>query len=90
QHLLGAPTPIYLHTPLVLGANGEKLSKQNGAQALALDDPLAALRDAARVLGLPEVPAATMPEWLAAAVQAWREAWCTQRGADSTWSTQAT
>jgi glutamyl-Q tRNA(Asp) synthetase len=84
QRLLHLPTPAYLHTPLVLGANGEKLSKQNGAQALDLHDPLAALREAARVLGLRDTPAASVPDWLAAAVQAWREAVSTQRGADST------
>ncbi|PIT79540.1 tRNA glutamyl-Q(34) synthetase GluQRS [Limnohabitans sp. JirII-31] len=52
QQALGLPTPSYLHTPLVLGENGEKLSKQNGAQALDLHDPLAALNAAAQVLGL--------------------------------------
>jgi glutamyl-Q tRNA(Asp) synthetase len=53
QRALGLPTPSYLHTPLVLGANGEKLSKQNGAVALDLSDPLAALNQAAHTLGLP-------------------------------------
>jgi hypothetical protein len=38
----GLAAPRYLHTPLVLGANGEKLSKQNGAQALDTPEPLAA------------------------------------------------
>lgn len=52
QRALGLPTPRYRHTALVLGANGEKLSKQNGAQALALSDPLVALNQAAKVLGL--------------------------------------
>ena len=52
QRALGCPTPAYLHTPLVLGANGEKLSKQNGAAAIDLSDPLAALNAAAAVLGL--------------------------------------
>jgi glutamyl-Q tRNA(Asp) synthetase len=52
QQALGVPTPRYLHTPLVLGANGEKLSKQNGAQALDTSQPLVALHEAARVLGL--------------------------------------
>ena len=53
QQALGLPTPAYLHTPLVRGANGDKLSKQNGAQPLELVDPLAALNAAAQVLGLP-------------------------------------
>ena len=56
QRALGLPTPQYLHTPLVLGANGEKLSKQNGAQALDLRDPLAALNQAAQALGLSALP----------------------------------
>lgn len=53
QRALGLSTPRYLHTPLVLGVNGEKLSKQNGAQALNLSDPLQAINQAALVLGLP-------------------------------------
>ena len=52
QRALGLPTPRYLHTPLIFGANGEKLSKQNGAQALDLSNPLQAVNQAARVLGL--------------------------------------
>jgi glutamyl-Q tRNA(Asp) synthetase len=58
QRALGLPTPQYLHTPLVMGANGEKLSKQNGAMALDLQSPrsvLAALNAAAQVLGLAAV-----------------------------------
>ncbi len=54
QQALDLPTPVYRHTPLVLGDNGEKLSKQNGARALDLSDPLAALNRAAKRLGLPE------------------------------------
>lgn len=71
QRALGLPTPVYLHTPLVRGANGEKLSKQNGAQALDLNDPLATLNAAAHALGLP-AQAGQAPEALARWVQAWR------------------
>ncbi|WP_414012840.1 tRNA glutamyl-Q(34) synthetase GluQRS [Limnohabitans sp.] len=56
QRALGLATPQYLHTPLVLGANGEKLSKQNGALALDLQHPLQALNTAAQALGLPRLP----------------------------------
>lgn len=59
QHALGLPHPVYLHTPLVLGANGEKLSKQNGAAALDLSHPLATLNAAAQALGLPAQPLET-------------------------------
>lgn len=50
QQALGLPTPRYLHVPLVLGANGEKLSKQNGALPLDLSDPARCLGWAAQVL----------------------------------------
>jgi len=70
QRALGLPTPHYLHTPLVMGANDEKLSKQNGAQALDLHDPLAALNQAAVLLGLPPQTGDT-----ADALAAWARAW---------------
>jgi len=71
QQALGLPRPRYLHTPLVLGANGEKLSKQNGAAALDTRDPLAALTAAGSALGLAVPPATTVGDWLSAAVRAW-------------------
>jgi glutamyl-Q tRNA(Asp) synthetase len=72
QAALGLPTPRYLHTPLVLGVNGEKLSKQNGAEPLDLSDPLAALNLAAAVLGLP-TQASPVPQALALWTQVWAE-----------------
>jgi glutamyl-Q tRNA(Asp) synthetase len=82
QQALGLPTPRYLHTPLVYADDGQKLSKQTGARALALRsdvDAVAALRRAARVLGLPAAlhdgsdPFETPARWLARAVPAWAE-----------------
>ena len=70
QQCLGLPTPQYLHTPLVLGDNGEKLSKQNGAQALDLHHPLLALQQAAQALGMPPHPGPVAP-----ALEAWVSAW---------------
>jgi len=74
QGLLDLPTPRYLHTPLVLAANGEKLSKQNGARPLDLEWPLEALRDAGTVLGF-DVAGTTVADWQAAAVAAWAVVW---------------
>lgn len=72
QRALGLPTPRYLHTPLVLGANGEKLSKQNGAQPLDTHDPIAALQQAALSLGLEgQITANTPAEWLRQALAPW-------------------
>jgi glutamyl-Q tRNA(Asp) synthetase len=72
QAALGLPTPRYLHTPLALAADGQKLSKQNGAAALDLSDPAARLREAAQALGLPPAAeGASVPEVLAHALAGW-------------------
>lgn len=68
---LGLKSPRTLHTPLVLAADGQKLSKQNGARALAVSDPVAALNRAAFTLGLETIQATFMPDWLAQAVSLW-------------------
>jgi glutamyl-Q tRNA(Asp) synthetase len=75
QRARGLPLPHYLHVPLVLGANGEKLSKQNGAQALDLSSPLAALNAAAQTLGLAPAAQATVPGALAQWATQWRDSY---------------
>lgn len=55
QRALGYPTPQYLHTHLVLAADGQKLSKQNGAAPLdtsSSEAAFACLIQAAKCLGL--------------------------------------
>lgn len=74
QRALGLPTPGYLHTPLVLGANGEKLSKQNGAQPLDASDPLRALNAAAATLGL-SAHGGSLSEALLAWQGQWRDSY---------------
>ncbi len=72
QRALNLPQPQYLHVPLVLGADGQKLSKQNGATALDLSRPLAALQAAAQALGLGlSAQHGTTAQALAGWVQAW-------------------
>lgn len=75
QRALHLPTPHYLHVPLVRGADGEKLSKGNGAMPLDVHEPRAALQAAAAALGL-QVDAADAPlhDWLAGATRAWAAA----------------
>ena len=70
QRALGLPQPQYLHTPLVLGLDANKLSKQNGAQALDTSQPLQALAEAGRPLQL-ACTASTPATWLQQAVGQW-------------------
>ncbi|HEX2603848.1 MAG TPA: tRNA glutamyl-Q(34) synthetase GluQRS [Oxalicibacterium sp.] len=72
QRLLGYPTPFYMHVPVVVNETGEKLSKQTGAQALDLNDPLSELLRAARFLQL-DVEAATLTDFWPRATAAWAQ-----------------
>ena len=77
QQALGLPTPIYMHTPLVRRADGEKLSKQHGARSIDVSTPEAcrtALNAAAAALGLPVADCThkSLADVQALWVQAWR------------------
>lgn len=50
QRLLGLPTPAYLHLPLLMDAEGRKLSKSTDAPAVSMHDPHTALAQALRFL----------------------------------------
>lgn len=69
QHLLGLPTPGYLHLPVAVNAAGEKLSKQTYAPALPMDDPLPPLWQALAFLG--QRPPAELLEGDIAALWQW-------------------
>ena len=75
QQALGVSRPRYLHTPLVLTPDGEKLSKQHGAPALDTRTPLPLLAQAAQVLSLSVPLCPSLSDWLAHAVQAWSDRW---------------
>lgn len=52
-HYLGWTEPEYMHLPLALNSDGNKLSKQNHAPALPLSQPLSVLAKALTFLGQP-------------------------------------
>lgn len=53
QRLLGIPSPVYKHIPVVLGPDGQKLSKQTKAAAVDIANPGPALIAALRFLNQP-------------------------------------
>jgi glutamyl-Q tRNA(Asp) synthetase len=88
QEALEVEHPHYLHTHLVLGANGEKLSKQNDAKALDLSSRAAvaqALKAAASTLGLSDMghlagDPAYLQKALAMWTKEWRQQWVQKNG----------
>ena len=78
QQALGLSMPLYLHTPLVLDDQGEKLSKQQHAPPVDTRQPLVALRLAARFLGL-SADASTVTD----ALQCWTREWASRWALDA-------
>src|SRR6185369_9014059 len=75
QQLLHLPQPRYLHVPVVVNEDGEKLSKQTGAQAFdngaSVESLLAtALLPAAGFLGL-QLKAGSIEDFWRQAIPAW-------------------
>lgn len=74
QQCLGLPTPRYLHLPLMVDAEGRKLSKQNHAPALDLSATPALLLQALAALGMNPpctLADATVEERLRWGIQHW-------------------
>ncbi|HSH86176.1 MAG TPA: tRNA glutamyl-Q(34) synthetase GluQRS [Methylophilus sp.] len=75
QQLLGYSTPVYAHIPLVLNADGQKLSKQTLARSLPKDEVIPTLLEAFSFLPyLPTPPRAfkTLPELWQWALENWQ------------------
>ena len=80
QSALGLPHPRYMHTPLVCMPDGEKLSKQHGAPAVDVSQPLQVLNIAAQNLQLHAVsPETSLPDALAQWVCQWQATYNVQR-----------
>lgn len=73
QRALQLPTPAYLHLPLVINAQGEKLSKQTGATPLDETAVKDELQRALLHLGLPDLGAESATVLVRLAIDHWRE-----------------
>jgi glutamyl-Q tRNA(Asp) synthetase len=71
QQLMGLPRPRYLHIPVVLAANGQKLSKQTGAAPIDLSQPVRVLNDAMRHLGLEPIETDSLTTFWDRATERW-------------------
>ncbi|GAB1407887.1 tRNA glutamyl-Q(34) synthetase GluQRS [Thermomonas brevis] len=74
QRALGLPTPAYTHLPLLLGADGRKLSKSDAALPVDAADPLPTLHRLWAALGQPPMPEppGDVPGFLQCAVREFR------------------
>jgi len=75
QGLLGYRKLRYLHIPVLKNSQGQKLSKQQGAQALCPQQALGNLKLAAQHLGLSDLQARSLDSFLTKAIQAWAARW---------------
>lgn len=69
---LGAQPPSYVHLPVILAEDGQKLSKQTGAQALDCSNPIENLNRVWMHFGQePMKGVDDVKDWLAKAIQQW-------------------
>lgn len=73
HRLLRQTPPLWLHVPVVRNANGEKLSKQTGAAALDLSQPLRTLQTAAQLLDLNPGKCDTADQFWATVLHGWQQ-----------------
>lgn len=73
QEALGLPRPSYMHIPLITDAAGNKLSKQNKAKAVPLDDPLSTLEEVWGLMGFQRIGASSVDGFLSEAARIWAE-----------------
>jgi glutamyl-Q tRNA(Asp) synthetase len=78
QRALSLQTPQYLHTPLVLSGNGEKLSKQNGAQALDTSSAASAFQALTLAASALDLAPPTRRDNTGDALAAWIAQWATR------------
>ncbi len=72
--MLGYALPGVLHVPLVTDTSGQKLSKQNGAPALDLGQPLEILQQSWSQLGFERFVAVNIADFWARATRIWAQA----------------
>ncbi len=71
--LLAARRPRMMHVPLLRTADGRKLSKQNHAPPVNIEQPLAVLQAAWQALGFEPFPADAVSAFQQEAIVRWRE-----------------
>jgi len=69
--LLGLSLTRVLHVPVIYDTRGLKLSKQNGAQAIELFNPLGVLQQAWQALGFEKLAASNIETFWSLATQIW-------------------
>jgi glutamyl-Q tRNA(Asp) synthetase len=71
QQLLKMPRPAYMHLPLVMNADGGKLSKSSDAWPVDSKDPITTLNQALGFLGQQPVQAGSVEEFWPLAIRQW-------------------